>query len=80
MLRAPGSCALLLDERERWDCDSSPLREAVLLCWLDSLPDSILGNEVFGCALLEVDMLGLLLLVGELGDGMLLAVDGLDCD
>ena len=40
----------------------------------------MLGKEVFGCAwLLEVETLGLLrLLLGELGDGMLLAVDGLD--
>lgn len=77
---AVGSSALLLDERERRE-DSSPLREAVLDSLLERSPDSILGNEVFGCAwLLEVDMLGLRLLLGELGDGMLLAVDGLEDD
>lgn len=78
---AVGSCALLLlDERERRD-DSSPLREAVEACSLERSPDSILGIEVFGCdGLLEVDILGLRLLLGELGDGILLAVDGLDLD
>jgi len=40
----------------------------------------MLGMEEFGCArLLAVDILGLRLL-GELCDGMLLAVDGLDFD
>ncbi len=40
----------------------------------------MLGIEEFGCALLlAVDMLGLRLL-GELCEGMLLAVDGLDCE
>ena len=77
---AVGSSALLLDERERRE-DSSPLRDAVLDSWLERSPDSMLGKEVFGCDwLLEVDTLGLRLLLGELGDGMLLAVDGLDCD
>lgn len=80
-LLAVGSPSLPLWER---DCraDSSPLRDDdVLDCWLDSSPVSILGNDVFGCArLLAVDMLGLRLLLGELGDGILLAVDGLDGD
>lgn len=40
----------------------------------------MLGIDEFGCArLLAVDMLGLRLL-GELCDGELLAVDGLDLD
>lgn len=77
-LSAVGSEALL-DERERW-LDSSPLSDAVLACWLERSPDSILGIDVFGCELLlAVDILGLRLL-GELCDGELLAVDGLDCD
>ncbi|WP_143735671.1 hypothetical protein [Microbulbifer mangrovi] len=78
---ALGSCALLLDERERRS-DSGPLLDAVDACWLERSPDSILGMEVFGCeGLLDVDMLGLLrLLLGELGDGILLAVEGLDFD
>ncbi|HEY8569318.1 hypothetical protein [Microbulbifer sp.] len=80
-LLAVGSPSLLLWER---DCraDSSPLREEdVLDCWLERSLESMLGNELFGCArLLAVDMLGLRLLLGELGEGMLLAVDGLDCD
>ncbi|WP_105101865.1 hypothetical protein [Microbulbifer pacificus] len=75
---AVGSPSLLLRERDCLD-DSSPLRDDVLDCWLERSPDSILGSELFGCArLLAVDMLGLRLLLGELGDGMLLAVDGLD--
>ena len=77
---AVGSSALLLDERERRS-DSSPLFEAVLLSWLERSADSMLGNDVFGWAwLLDVDTLGLRLLLGELGDGILLAVDGLDLD
>ncbi|AQQ68646.1 hypothetical protein Mag101_14150 [Microbulbifer agarilyticus] len=61
--------------------DSSPWSEALDACSLERSPDSILGKEVLGCAwLLEVDTLGLRLLLGELGDGMLLAVDGLDCE
>ncbi len=80
LLLAVGSSALLLEERER-RLDSSPSREAVLDSLLERSPDSMLGKEVFGCAwLLDVDMLGLRLLLGELGDGILLAVDGLDCD
>ncbi|MBN8432433.1 hypothetical protein JF535_16445 [Microbulbifer salipaludis] len=79
-LLAMGSSALLLGSRERRS-DSSPVSEAVLDCSLERSADSMLGKEVFGCAgLLAVDMLGLRLLLGELGDGMLLAVDGLDCD
>ncbi|QKX17409.1 hypothetical protein [Microbulbifer sp. YPW1] len=44
---ALGSCALLLDERERRS-DSEPLLDAVEACWLERSPDSILGMEVFG--------------------------------
>ncbi|TLM76610.1 hypothetical protein ACONUD_10980 [Microbulbifer harenosus] len=80
LLLAVGSPSLLLWERDR-RADSSPLREDVLDCSLERSPDSMLGKDVFGCArLLAVDMLGLRLLLGELGEGMLLAVDGLDCD
>lgn len=80
LLLAVGSSALLLEDRERRE-DSSPLFDAVLDSLLERSADSILGNEVFGCAgLLDVDMLGLRLLLGELGDGMLLAVEGLDFD
>lgn len=32
----------------RLRCDSSPLREPVLDCWLDSLPDSMVGMELLG--------------------------------
>ncbi len=79
-LLAVGSSALLLAWRERRS-DSSPESEAVLDCSLERSADSILGKEVFGCAgLLAVDMLGLRLLLGELGDGILLAVDGLGFD
>ncbi|GAB2521220.1 hypothetical protein [Microbulbifer agarilyticus] len=61
--------------------DSSPWSDAVVACSLERSPDSILGSDVFGCAwLLEVETLGLRLLLGELGDGILLAVDGLDCE
>lgn len=70
---------LLLDDRERL-LDSSPELEAVRACSLERSPDSILGIELLGCAgLLAVETLGLELeLLGELGDGMLLAVDGLE--
>lgn len=39
--------------------DDSPLRDAVLLCWLDSRPDSMLGIEVFGWLLVAPGMLWL---------------------
>ena len=78
LLLAVASAGLLALERR---LDSSPLSdEAVLASWLERSLDSMLGMEVFGCArLLAVDMLGLRLL-GELCDGILLAVDGLDFD
>ncbi|WP_288132670.1 hypothetical protein [Microbulbifer sp.] len=80
--------ALLLARCERL-LDCSPLLEDALACSLERSPDSILGIELLGCeGLLAVEILGLELeLLGELGDGMLLAVDGLedelledDCD
>ncbi|MFD1215154.1 hypothetical protein [Microbulbifer celer] len=80
--------ALLLARCERL-LDCSPLLEDALACSLERSPDSTLGIELLGCeGLLAVEILGLELeLLGELGDGMLLAVDGLedelledDCD
>lgn len=64
------------------DDDDSLLLDAVDDCSLDLSPDSIVGIRELGCVLLfDVEMLGLeLRLLGELGDGILLAVEGLDWD
>lgn len=78
LVLAVGSSALLCERERR--LDSSPLLDAVFAWSLERSADSILGIDEFGCArLLAVDMLGLRLL-GELCDGILLAVDGLDCE
>ena len=77
----PLGSALLDVLRERLALDSCPRLDAVLLCWLALSPDSILGILLGMDWLLLVEILGLALgLLGELGDGILLAVDGLDCE
>ncbi|WP_237063584.1 hypothetical protein [Microbulbifer zhoushanensis] len=76
--RAVGSGMLSPAELRR-RASSLPESEAVLACWLDRSPDSMLGIEVLGWAEL---LLGieeeLLRLLGGLLWGMLLAVCGLD--
>lgn len=73
-MRALGSGELSPAEPRRCE-DCSPLRDAVLLCRLDSRPESMLGMEVFGWLLVAPGILWL----GErdeLLEGLLLAVCG----